>query len=159
MGPMANVLHSSVQISLCCLWIVVAHLCLSSGQRFSPFPVRTLICDRSGSADAWIMIRDAESAEFVVCVCYHEVHLVVWLQKGENFQTKLSWKRYYNHTLMYIHQKMKTFHPRMTLTQMTLLTQPAHSGLSIKLSTYCTCDPQVGRGSHWIMTNSGTPHH
>jgi len=125
---------------------------------FSPFSVRTIICDRSGSADAWITIRDAESAEFVVCVLSWSAFSSI-AAKRENLQTKLSWRRYYNRTLMYIHQKTKTFQPRMTVTQMTLLTQPAHSGLSIKLSTYCTCDPQVGRGSHWVMTNSGTPHH
>jgi len=101
---------------------------------------------------------------WVCCVC-----VLSWsafscmAAKRENLQTKLSWKRYYNHTLMYIYQKLKTFHTTMTVTltvtQMTLLTQTAHSELSIKLSTYCTCNAQVGRGSHWVMTNSGTPHH
>jgi hypothetical protein len=75
---MANVLQSSVRISLCCLWIVVAHLCLFSGQRFSPFPVRTLICDRPGSADAWIMI--IWNALGLVCLNCIEVHLAVWIQ-------------------------------------------------------------------------------
>ena len=58
MGPQANVLHSAVRISSWLVWILGSCLCLSSTQQFSPLPVLAITCDKPGSADAWITIRE-----------------------------------------------------------------------------------------------------
>jgi hypothetical protein len=37
-----------------------------------------------------------------------------------------------------------------------ITTQTSHSGLTIRMSTYCACSPQFYRGSEWVTTNTAT---
>jgi len=51
------------------LWIVISCLCVSSTQKFSTFPVEAITCERSGSADAWIVIQRFSCWVFCVQSC------------------------------------------------------------------------------------------
>jgi hypothetical protein len=58
MGPETNVLHSAVRFLRDYFEFQVHAYVLSSTQQFSRLPVLAITCNKPGSADAWITIRE-----------------------------------------------------------------------------------------------------
>lgn len=119
-----TVLHSAIKISVWFLWTVVSYFCLPSTHQFSPFLVRAITGDRSGSADTWIMFRDSEGVGFVLwwvlLKCYKEKTYRL-RHHGTDIRIRL---------LTHIH--LNTQSDRHTESDMTLLTQTAYSEVTIQ---------------------------
>jgi hypothetical protein len=144
-----TVIHSAVRIFSWLFWIVGSCLCLTSTQRFSPFLVRAIPCDRTGQAlQTRESLSQPEWAEFAVCrtapkcILHHRTDIRIGLWRAFNrrlrrFCPAREWYWQW-HWWCYWHQL------HTVDWQYTLL-------------TYCTCSPQVYRRSERIKNKHSHP--
>jgi len=129
-----KVLHSAVKISL---WPFLNCRIMLMSIFNSAFQSVPCTSNNTWHARQCRRLNHSQSEKVLGLFCpnYVEVRLAVWLQ-GKNLLTETSWNLYYNQAMMHIHQKMKTFLLRvsvtLTMTQMMSETQTSHNGLTIQ---------------------------
>jgi hypothetical protein len=148
-----NTFHFALRIFILVLCIVVSYLRVPSSQHFSPFSVNEIIYVWSCSADTLITL----GFSWRCCVCY-----VVWSVSTDSICIVTKWKGIeWDITELMLESDWIIFiaNDTDTVTQITLLTQAAHIGLT-ELTVHLLLHAVHGfMGVQWVMTDSSIPYY
>jgi len=140
MGPEANVLLPAVTISSLLFWTVGSHICPSSTEP-SQFPLEAITCHTPGNAEAWITNW---VIKYWVCCA---LNCMTTSRNVTDWDvTKLELE---SDSDVHLSEDEGRWHYWHKLHRVDW---------QYKLLIYCTCSPQIYRGSQCVMTKRATPH-